>query len=467
MFDLLEQIQTGNADLERRFASRLSVNRHLNRQLVSYQANKARPQYRWFKYKEGFSERLVHYLITALGLKRGQLLDPFAGAGTTLFAASALGLNSTGIELLPIGCEIIEVRRQIRGHETELRAVVQRWIDKRPWKAHSSPIWSFPHLRITAGAFPAETERQLAQYMTALSEEAPLAAQLLRFAALCILEDISFTRKDGQYLRWDHRSQRRQGSKPFDKGFIPSFDEAIIKKLSELDIDLSPDQGMLSLFPTDQSMAEIEIIQGSSLEVLPQFPEAHFDALITSPPYLNRYDYTRTYALELALLGVDEAELRALRQEMISCTVENRSKQGLVEQFDSKQSQAALAAFAGQSELQSILTYLEGQKAVGALNNAGIPRMVRNYFFEMALIIFEAARVLRSGSPFVMVNDNVRYSGIAIPVDLILSDFAERAGFDVEAIWVLPTGKGNSSQQMGMHGREELRKCVYIWRRQA
>jgi hypothetical protein len=30
---------------------------------------------------------------------------------------------------------------------------------------------------------------------------------------------------------------------------------------------------------------------------------------------------------------------------------------------------------------------------------------------------------------------------------------------------VLPNGKGNSSQQMGAHGRDVLRKCVYIWRK--
>ena len=64
-----------------------------------------------------------------------------------------------------------------------------------------------------------------------------------------------------------------------------------------------------------------------------------------------------------------------------------------------------------------------------------------------------------------MVNDNVRYQGAHVPVDLLLSDFAERVGFDVETIWVLPRGKGNSSQQMGVHGREEIRKCVYIWRK--
>ena len=91
--------------------------------------------------------------------------------------------------------------------------------------------------------------------------------------------------------------------------------------------------------------------------------------------------------------------------------------------------------------------------------------MVRNYFFEIALIIFECSRVLKSGAPLIMVNDNVRYEGANIPVDLILSSIAQDAGFEVEKIWVLPNGKGNSSQQMGIHGREETRKCVYVWRR--
>jgi hypothetical protein len=65
----------------------------------------------------------------------------------------------------------------------------------------------------------------------------------------------------------------------------------------------------------------------------------------------------------------------------------------------------------------------------------------------------------------VIVNDNVRYQGVHIPVDLILADFAEAAGLEVAAIWVLPHGKGNSSQQMGRHGRQEVRKCVYVWRK--
>ncbi len=83
----------------------------------------------------------------------------------------------------------------------------------------------------------------------------------------------------------------------------------------------------------------------------------------------------------------------------------------------------------------------------------------------MACVIWECSRVLKSGAPLFMVNDNVRYAGASISVDMILSEIAQKLGFSVEAILVLPNGKGNSSQQMGEHGRESLRKCVYYWRK--
>jgi hypothetical protein len=63
------------------------------------------------------------------------------------------------------------------------------------------------------------------------------------------------------------------------------------------------------------------------------------------------------------------------------------------------------------------------------------------------------------------VNDNVQYGGEEVPVDLILSEFAESAGLSVKHIWTLGRGKGNSSQQMGTHGRNEIRKCAYVWQK--
>jgi DNA modification methylase len=92
--------------------------------------------------------------------------------------------------------------------------------------------------------------------------------------------------------------------------------------------------------------------------------------------------------------------------------------------------------------------------------------MARGYFYEMACVIQECFRVLKPGAFLFMVNDNVRYAGASISVDMILSDFAEKLGFVVENILVLPSDKGNSSQQMGNHGRDPLRKCIYVWKKQ-
>lgn len=161
-------------------------------------------------------------------------------------------------------------------------------------------------------------------------------------------------------------------------------------------------------------------------------------------------------------MGAGEKELLALRQKMLSCTVENRAKDLL--SINPRWADAIKVADE-QELLQATLEYLNDQKTKGLLNNNDIPRMVRGYFYEMACVIAECARVLKPNAPLIMVNDNVRYAGASISVDTILSAMAESLGFRVENILVLPNGKGNSSQQMGEHGREELRKCIYVWRK--
>src|SRR2546429_6441709 len=113
---------------------------------------------------------------------------------------------------------------------------------------------------------------------------------------------------------------------------------------------------------------------------------------------------------------------------MQSCPGETRKKEDLQRHFPAASFDEATRAFQSQAFLSLVLSYLEACRFDGSINNPGIPRMVRNYFLEMALVIFECRRVLKPGAAFVMVNDNVRYQGAHIPVDLILSDIAEQAG---------------------------------------
>lgn len=451
-----------NTEAELRWASRLRVDYALTRPMVSFQANKEKPFYRWFKYKEAFSASLVELMLVRYGIREGVVLDPFAGSGAALFAAGGLGIKAVGVELLPICRAVIAARRLI---DWELQpSDVDRlvhWRDTLPWKAcgHGKAV---NELRITQGAYPAETRDDMGRYIETSESESPRVTQVLLFALLCILESISYTIKDGQYLRWDYRCGRRRGKKIFDKGRILSFDRAVTAKLNEMVEDLRIVNRPIGLYGGVRAKAEIELHGGSCLDILPRLGAESFDCVITSPPYCNRYDYTRTYALELALLGVNEEGLAQLRQDMLSCTVENRAKDLLTM---NPHWRTALDAADRHVLLQSVLAYLDTQKEQRLLNNNGIPRMVRGYFYEMACVIYESARVLRNHGRMIMVNDNVRYAGVSVAVDIILSELAESLGFEVERIFTLPNGKGNSSQQMGAHGRDPLRKCVYVWRR--
>ena len=120
---------------------------------------------------------------------------------------------------------------------------------------------------------------------------------LLALAAMSALEDASWTSKDGQYLRWDHRSGRPLKAR-MEKRCVLPYAESLRNKLEVIAADLP------ALSETCHPGA-VRIIEDSCYDALRDLPANSIDGVITSPPYANRYDYTRTYALELAWLGYE------------------------------------------------------------------------------------------------------------------------------------------------------------------
>ena len=441
--------------------------------MVSFQASKTQPIYRWFKYKEGFSSTLVEFFLDKYSKEKGKVLDPFAGTGTTLFAGQELGWESFGIELLPVGAFVMEARQAIKEiNVSDLKNTVKTILKELDGITIEKTYIN--HISITKDAFPDNTEDYLNKYLNFCANINDKSLSIIiKFAAFSVLEEISFTRKDGQYLRWDYRSKRKLNGKPFDKGKILTFEEALKSKLGQVIEDLSENKSntLFDLYDTKNiEYKPVNIIEGSCLEELPKLESDYFDFIITSPPYCNRYDYTRTYALELMYLGYDNVKVRDLRQTMLSCTVENKEKVEILKSFYNTLNQESifdkvLNVYNQSEAMNEVNSTLYELNRIGSLNNKNIARMVKNYFLEMCFVVCEMARVTKSGGYCVMVNDNVRYGGEEIPVDLILSEFAENFEFEIEKIFVLARGKGNSSQQMGNYGRTEVRKCVYLWRK--
>lgn len=452
------------------FKARIETDVALDRKLVSYQADKQTPFYGWFKYREGFTSRLVRYLLEKVHPVPGRLLDPFAGSCAALFAAASRGWITTGIEVLPVGVHISQARTAVKHVNPQEFSFLANQLAMLDYSNYYDEKYAIRHIPITRGAFTEDTEHDLVGFISYCNTEVEddYLRTLALFASFCVLEEISFTRKDGQYLRWDYRSGRSQGKRVFDKGRVFSFRDAIRSKLDQMSYDLTYGQ----IFDDIEAFqgTDIEVIQDSCLGTLPKLPSASYDIVFTSPPYCNRYDYTRTYALELVYLGASHEDVASLRQAMLSCTVENKSKEVQIRSIYERMGRINDYVFTDrvvreQCALKETLNILDGLRDAGELNNEHIARLVRNYFYEMGFVVYEMARVLVPGGHVIMVNDNVRYAGEEIPVDLILSSFAESFGLVCERIWTLPRGKGNSSQQMGEHGRSELRKCVYVWRK--
>lgn len=472
--------QDARLALEKRYSNLIEPTEKFNRQIVSYQGNKHETPYNWFRYKEGFSSALVEILIDKFGLKSGDtIMDPFMGSGTTSLVAQRHGINSIGYDILSVSKLAFDVKLNAADYNiTDLSNLLN---DIKRLHFPNSVKTKFNYIPITKGAFPDATEAHIS-FLTEWVKKSGYADKvknLAIFLLMSLLEELSYTRKDGQYLRWDHRSHKviewnkrriAKGAKPIktilDKGNLPQLKEKMLELLPKINSDIKTVKQDLVHLPKSKH----ELILGSVLYELPKYKLNNIDCVITSPPYCNRYDYTRTYALELAYLGINEDQIRSLRQNLLTSTVENKSKikdlQNFYESIGASEIFSEVMKLVNENpSLQEVLQALRKRNERGEINNEGVIRMVDGYFTELAFVFRELYRVSKKGAHTVFVNDNVRYAGEIIPVDFIMTELAESFGFTPLKIYVLPQMKGNSSQQMKKFGRAKLRKSITVWKK--
>lgn len=471
-----DESERGN--LEKRYTKFLEVTEKFNRQSVSYQLSKKDVLHSWLKYKEGFSANLVDILLDEMGAVAGDwVMDPFMGSGTTALVCQMRGINSIGYDVMPISAISINAKAAVMQYNiNEIRRLIKDISNLTvPIDYHKTT----PYITITRDAYPQENALFLA-YIHDWNEQSSYSPEAKNLLTLCIinsLERCSYTIKSGQYLGWDCRSPKVQeanrtraikGQKLLpEKHVRPEILNSKATIFDELtrvlaDIELIQKNGV------DTVRAEINFVPNSVLYELPLVEDNKLKGVITSPPYCNRYDYTRTYALELVYLGLGEEEIKKMRQDLLSCTVESKSKVDELKDYYSLIGQSnrfdyIYTTIKENKVFAEVMTSLAKRKDNGDLNNNGVIRMVEGYFTELAFIYAELYRTCKSGAMVAFVNDNVRYGGEVIPVDFLSSSFAEQFGFKIKTIYALKQQKGNSSQQMAKYGRVALRKGITVW----
>lgn len=471
-------VDTERQALEKKYAPYLVITEKFNRQSVSYQLSKKDILHSWLKYKEGFSANLVNLLLDEMNIQAGALvMDPFMGSGTTALVCKMRGINSIGYDILPISQIAIQAKSFCLEYNIEeLQQMAQEIASLNMPNTFSECT---PYIPITKDAYPEYTAHFL-QFITDWIKESHYSSAAQNLLTLCIinsLEPISYTAKSGQYLSWDARSlkvqkanalRKEKGQKPLANKFVRNeilpAKETILTELIHVINDIK----IIKRNKPHHNSAKINYIPNSCLYEIPQLPDNILDGVITSPPYCNRYDYTRTYALELAYLGLTNDDIKNLRQSLLSCTVESHSKVEQLEAFYKKighhdRFEYIYNKINQNPVFKEILLALEKRKEHHDLNNNGVIRMVKGYFTELAFLFAELQRICKPGASVAFVNDNVRYGGEVIPVDFLSTSFAESFGFNVKNIYALKQQKGNSSQQMAKFGKVPLRKGITIW----
>ena len=176
------------------------------------------------------------------------------------------------------------------------------------------------------------------------------------------------------------------------------------------------------------------------------------DAVITSPPYPNEKDYTRTTRLESVLFGFikNVKDLRALKQGLV-----RSNTRGVYRDDDDDQ------WVAENQDIQGIAEAIESRR-LDLGKTSGFermyPRVTKLYFGGMARHLADLRTVLRPGAMLAyVVGDQASYLRVMIRTGKLLMEIGESLGYEGVGIDLFRTRLATAT-------KEQLREEVVILR---
>ena len=198
--------------------------------------------------------------------------------------------------------------------------------------------------------------------------------------------------------------------------------------------------------------AESTVHHADSRQMLQILPHASVDAVITSPPYPNEKDYTRTTRLESVLLGfiTSKAELQALKRGLV-----RSNTRGIYKGDDDD------LWIAEHPKIQKIADAIEARR-IELGKTSGFERMYHRvtklYFGGMARHLSELRMILKPGAQLAyVVGDQASYLRIMIRTGELLAEIAASLGYEVVSIDLFRTRIATAT-------KEQLREEVVVLR---
>ncbi len=388
----------------------------------------------WYQFVLGYPPHLVRYYVYKFGITSGHVvIDPFCGTGTTNLECKKLNIDSLGLEANPVVYLASRVKTNWQLSTSDLRqafreviACVSSSLDKFGLSEDVS-LFVQPQRGKALSVEPTLTEDQRVVLPKDFISPMPLRRVLILRECIEQIQDDRI--RDLFLLALANLVVNHAGNvafgpeiyamKPKKDVYVLDFFYRLVDRMI-CDIDSQP-----SIAGT------AEIVHGDARRVSDYFPTRLSDVnfVITSPPYPNEKDYTRTTRLESVILGLisSKQSLRALKEQLLRSNSRNifvtDNDQDYVKSFDS---------------INRIAIEIE-EKRIHLKKTSGFEKMyhkiVKHYFGGMYRH-FQTLKPLLAPEAKVayVVGDQMSFFRTHIPTAKILAEIAETLGYKVDEI---------------------------------
>ncbi len=409
----------------------------------------------WYRFVLSFPPHLVRDYLERFAIgSNQQVLDPFCGTGTTLVECKKLGIPSVGVEANRMAYFASQVKVDwdvdpdgIIEHANRVAAEAEAELESTGVEDYYLPLFS--------------NGRKVAHQLRKLPDE---SHQLLLTNSISPLPlHKTLVLLDCLKQQADERYQRHE---------LLALAKALVFSISnlhfgpEVGVDqVKPDAPVLAPWLGGiQSIAEdirslrrlrstpAKVHHADARKLLNVVEPNSIDAVITSPPYPNEKDYTRTTRLESVLLGFirDKADLRALKNGLVRSNTRNVYKAD----DDDKWIEV-------NPEIQRIAEAIEARR-IELGKTSGFEklyaRVTKLYFGGMARHLAELRTALRPGAQLAyVVGDQASYLRVMIRTGQLFAELAQSLGYQVINIDLFRTRLATAT-------KEQLREEVVVLR---
>lgn len=363
-----------------------------------------------FKYPCKFIPHIPRWAIKKyLPKEDGIVLDPFCGSGTTLVEAVLLGKKALGIDCDPFSQLLSKVKstplssKQLNSLKANLYSL---FTEIETTKPRRELVPKIPNIGLW---FDEEITNEIAKIKTFIQKyydrtEDDAIRDFLLVTLASVIRKVS---------KADNLSPKPYVSRRIKKKIppvLPTFKETFLKNLDRVEEFLkSAKKGRGLIVGTDARVINHKIIR----RIAPK----GIDLVITSPPYINAFDYVRSLKLEnFWVTSTTSEDLSIYRRKQIGT------------EFILSSEYNALPPETNNKRLNIIVEKIYKHDKRRA-------HVVYNFFKDMKLNFQSVYSNLKNSGVYCVVIGESKIRGINIPSHEILIDIGQEIGFTLDCLF--------------------------------